>query len=74
MLFALLQFTYLFPLALFYHKRKQGLTSNGVILAGAVSLVGAAVWFGYAVAHGTLPSVSVNLTMLLTPGQELYNY
>jgi hypothetical protein len=59
MLFGLVQFIYLFPLAIFYHKRNEGLTSNGVIILGALSLVGAAVWFGYAAMHGTLPTVNV---------------
>lgn len=60
MLFALLQFAYLFPLALFFQKRNQGLTSNGVIIAGALALVVAAVWFGYAYIHGELPSMTDN--------------
>jgi len=58
MLFALLQFAYLFPLAVFYQKRNQQLTSNGVIIAGVISLLAEAVWFAYAVVHGTLPSIS----------------
>jgi hypothetical protein len=60
MLFALIQFAYLFPLAVFYHKRKQELTSNGVIIVGAFSLLAAAAWFGYAAAHGALPSINEN--------------
>jgi hypothetical protein len=60
MLFALLQFAYLFPLALFFQKRNQGLTSNGVIIAGALALLVAAVWLGYAYIHGELPSVTDN--------------
>jgi hypothetical protein len=60
LLFALVQFTYLYPLALFFQKRKQGLTSNGIILVGIVSLIAAAVWFGYSFLHGTLPSLSAN--------------
>jgi hypothetical protein len=58
MLFALVQFAYLFPLAVFFHKRKQGLTSNGVIITGVVSLLAAAAWFGYAAMNGKLPSIS----------------
>jgi hypothetical protein len=58
MLFALVQFAYLFPLAVFFKKRNQGLTSNGVIIAGALSLLAAAVWFGYAAMHGSLPSIN----------------
>ena len=59
MLFALLQFAYLFPWAVFYQKkRNQQLTSNGVIIAGIVSLLAEAVWFAYAAVHGTLPSIS----------------
>jgi hypothetical protein len=58
MMFALLQFAYLFPLAVFYQKREQGLTSNGIILAGVFSLAAAAAWFGYAAFHGVLPSVN----------------
>ena len=57
MLFALLQLAYLFPLAVFYKKRNQGLTSNGLISVGVLSLLAAAAWFGYAVMHGTLPSI-----------------
>ncbi len=60
MLFALLQFAYLIPLAIFYQKRNQQLTSNGVIIAGVVSLLASAVWFAYAAVHGTLPSISGN--------------
>lgn len=58
MLFALIQFAYLFPIAIFYHKRKEELTSKGIIVVGAVSLLAAAVWFGYAAAHGALPSIN----------------
>jgi hypothetical protein len=60
LLFALVQFTYLYPLAAFFQKRKQGLTSNGLMLVGVVSLLAAAAWFGYAVLHGTLSSLSGN--------------
>ena len=60
MLFALLQFAYLFPLAIFFQKRNQGLTSNGVIIAGAFALLAAAIWFGYAGIHGQLPSINEN--------------
>jgi hypothetical protein len=58
MLFALVQFAYLFPLAVFFQKRHQGLTSNGVLIAGALSLLAAAAWFGYAAMHGSLPSIN----------------
>jgi len=60
MLFALVQFAYLFPLAVFYHKRDQDLTSNGVIMACVLSLFAAAAWFGYAAVHGALPSIGGN--------------
>jgi hypothetical protein len=60
LLFALVQFTYLYPLAVFFQKRKQGLTSNGIIIVGVVSLLVAAAWFGYSLLHGTLPSLSAN--------------
>lgn len=60
MLFALVQFAYLYPLAIFYQKRDQDLTSNGIIIAGVLSLFAAAVWFGYAAVHGTLPAVGGN--------------
>jgi cell division protein FtsW (lipid II flippase) len=60
MLFALVQFGYLFPLAVFYHKRNEERTSNGIIIAGACSLLAAAVWFGYAASHGMLPSLGNN--------------
>jgi hypothetical protein len=60
MLFALLQFGYLLPLAIFFQKRNQGLTSQGIIIAGAFALLVAAVWFGYAYMHGELPSISDN--------------
>jgi len=58
MLFALVQFGYLFPLALFYERRGEAATSHGVISAGAISLCAAAGWFGYAALHGTLPSLN----------------
>jgi hypothetical protein len=60
MLFALVQFAYLFPLAVFYHKRDEDLTSNGIIIACVLSLFAAAAWFGYAAIHGTLPSIGGN--------------
>jgi hypothetical protein len=60
MLFALVQFAYLFPLAVFYHKRDEDLTSNGIIIACVLSLFAAAAWFGYAAVHGTLPSIGGN--------------
>ncbi len=60
MLFALVQFGYLFPLAVFYQKRNQGLTSNGIIITGILSLLAAAAWFAYAVMNGTLPSITRN--------------
>lgn len=58
MLFALVQFGYLFPLAIFYHRRGEEATSQGVISAGAISLCLAAGWFGYAAMHGTLPTLN----------------
>jgi hypothetical protein len=60
LLFALVQFTYLYPLAVFFQRRQQGLTSNGIIIVGVVSLLAAAAWFGYSLLHGTLPSLSAN--------------
>jgi len=60
LLFALVQFVYLYPLAVYFQKRQQGLTSGGLILVGVVSLFGAALWFGYAVYSSTLPSISAN--------------
>jgi uncharacterized membrane protein HdeD (DUF308 family) len=60
MMFALVQFGYLFPLAVFYHKRSEERTSNGIIIAGACSLFAAAIWFGYAASRGILPSLSNN--------------
>jgi len=60
LLFALLQFAYLFPLAVFYQKRNQRRTSNGLIIAGVLSLLAATAWFGYSVFHGTLPSITSN--------------
>jgi uncharacterized membrane protein HdeD (DUF308 family) len=60
LLFALVQFTYLYPLAAYFHRRKQGLTTNGVIVVGVLSLLVAAVWFGYAIFHNTLPAISSN--------------
>jgi phosphoglycerol transferase MdoB-like AlkP superfamily enzyme len=58
LLFALVQFAYLFPLAIFFQKQNQGLTSYGIIIAGVLSLLAAGGWFGYSAVHGTLPSVS----------------
>ncbi len=58
MLFALVQFSYLLPLAVFYKRRNQELTSNGVIFAGALSLLAAVAWFGYAAFNGKLPSIT----------------
>ena len=60
MMFALVQFTYLYPLAAYFQKSKQGLTSTGVLLVGVLSLLVAAVWFGYAIFHNTLSSLSAN--------------
>ena len=57
-LFALLQFAYIFPLAIFYQKRNQGRTSSGLIIAGVLSLLGVMAWFGYGIAHGTFPSIT----------------
>lgn len=59
MLFALLQFGYLFPLAVFFQKREEALTSNGVMFAGAFALLAAGAWFGYAIVHGQLPMVAI---------------
>jgi hypothetical protein len=60
-MFALLQFAYLFPLSVFYQKRNQALTSSGVIVSAVFSLVAAAIWFGYAAFHGALlPLVAGN--------------
>lgn len=56
--FALIQFFYLFPLAVFYKRRNQELTANGVIIAGVISLLAAAVWFGCAAVHGMLPQIT----------------
>jgi hypothetical protein len=56
-LFALVQFFYLFPLAVFCKKRNQARTANGLIVTGAISLFGAVVWFGYAAIHGALPPI-----------------
>jgi hypothetical protein len=42
----------------FYRRRNEGLTSNGVILSSVFSLVCAASWFGYAVVHGTFLSIA----------------
>lgn len=58
MLFALFQLSYVFPLAIFYKRREQGLTSKGIILVGVVSVLAAVAWFVYAVLHGTLPSIT----------------
>ena len=60
LLFALLQFAYLLPLALFFRRRNQGETSNGVIIAGAFSLLAAAAWFGYTAVNGSLPAISTS--------------
>jgi drug/metabolite transporter (DMT)-like permease len=60
MLYALVQFVYLVPLAVFFQRRKHGHTSNGLIIAGAFSLLVEAAWLGYAAVHGTLPSINPN--------------
>jgi hypothetical protein len=60
LLFALVQFVYLLPLAVFFQRRKQGLTSNGFIVVGALALLVEAAWFGYAAVHGTLPAINPN--------------
>ena len=39
MLYALVQFVYLVPLAVFFQRRKHGHTSNGLIIAGAPVIV-----------------------------------
>lgn len=58
MLFALIQFFYILPLAVFYKKRRQGHTSSGIVTVGVVSVLAAAAWFAYAVMHGTLLSIT----------------
>lgn len=60
LMFALVQFTYLYPLAAYFQKSKQALTSIGVLVVGVISLLVAAVWFGYAIFHNALPSLSAN--------------
>jgi hypothetical protein len=60
LLFALVQFVYLLPLAVFFQRRKQGLTSNGLIVVGALALLAEAAWFGYSAVHGTLPAINPN--------------
>jgi hypothetical protein len=59
MVFALVQFAYLFPLALFYQRRGEQETSQGVMVMGVLSMFAAVAWFGYAAFHGTLPSLSL---------------
>ena len=51
-LFALVQFVYLYPLAALFQKRRQALTSNGLMIVGVVSLMAAIVWFVYALLAG----------------------
>jgi len=58
MVFALVQFAYLFPLAIFYQRRGEQETSQGVMVTGVLSMFAAVGWFGYAALHGTLPSLS----------------
>jgi len=58
LLFALVQFVYLIPLALFFQRRGQAFTAHGVIIAGAFSLLAEAAWFGYSAVHGTLPAIT----------------
>ncbi len=58
MLFALIQFFYILPLAVFYKKRRQRHTSSGIVTVGVLSVVAAAAWFAYAIMHGTLPSIA----------------
>lgn len=60
MLLALVQFAYLFPLAIFYKKRDQGRTSNGLMIAGVLSLLSVAAWFAYSVLHGNIPLITRN--------------
>lgn len=57
-LFALVQFLYLYPLAAYYQRQRQELTSNGLMLVGVVSLIVAAVWFVYAILHGTFSAIT----------------
>jgi hypothetical protein len=56
--FALLQFGYIFPMAIYYQRRGEDETSQGIILTGVISLFVAAGWFGYAAYRGTLPSLT----------------
>jgi hypothetical protein len=58
-LFALAQYTYLYPLALFFQRRRQGRTSNGLMFVGVVSLIAAVVWFGYSLMHGAFSSITI---------------
>ncbi len=58
MLFALIQFFYILPLAIFYKRRRQGHTSSGIVTVGVLSVLVAAAWFAYAVMHGTLLSIA----------------
>lgn len=60
LLLGLVQLIYLYPLAVYFQKRNQPLTSFGFIVVGILSLVGEAAWFGYAILHGMtagLPSI-----------------
>ena len=54
LLFALVQFVYLFPLAMFYHRRSEQLTSSGLMVIAALSLIVTAGWLGYDVMHGVI--------------------
>jgi hypothetical protein len=46
-----------FPKAVFCKKRNQARTANGLIVTGAISLLAAAAWFGYAAIHVALPPI-----------------
>jgi len=52
LLFGLLQLIYLYPLAVHFFKRRQELTSYGFLAVGILSLLGEAIWLGYALTHG----------------------
>jgi drug/metabolite transporter (DMT)-like permease len=54
--FALVQFFYLVPLALFFRHRGKGSTAGGFILAAALGLVAAGGCYGYYMMYGRLPA------------------
>ena len=56
--FALLQFGYIFPLAIYYQRRGEDETARGIILTGVVSLFLAVGWFGIEAYRGKLPSLT----------------